>query len=604
MHFPLLQALQYIGLAALLGGPAFWYLIFRPAMQEATGAAARPMTSLVAALTRRIRWGVAFGMIAFAGAQVVEVVLRASEIIGTLDFEELRRLIHASFGFKMTLFRALAGIIFGIAALWLPRLWIGLAVVGLVVAAAYSQTGHTFGVALDVPLMYIVDVIHVLANALWGGGLIYFALLPWRTLREEHYDLLGRITRRFSALGMLAVVTLAATGMYMGSQLVYSLAAVPSTPYGQSLILKISLFVGAIVAAMVNRYVFLERLESPERRVNPGLIEWFGRVVRIESVILLAILVTTGFLTNRTPPRTPISIGETVVEAGRVGALQYDLRIEPREDGYISLYVRLQDEEGAAARGAQITATFDMPSHRMEPQRVTLREEAAGAYTGTVMLPMAGAYRAEFYVQHDGRDQGRFYANLGATLGVREVVLDQMTVRISSERLFYSIGGIPLLLGYLAVIVVGVWLFRRQALRKQSDLLLLLAVLLIVGGAWGVGSMVQVKGFPTTYVRNPVPRTAETIEQGRELFEANCMMCHGPKGRGDGPMGRDFQPPASDLTQMMTQMHTDGDFFWLISNGVPRTAMPAFDSVLSEEERWKIIHYLRELGRARIREEM
>jgi mono/diheme cytochrome c family protein len=36
-------------------------------------------------------------------------------------------------------------------------------------------------------------------------------------------------------------------------------------------------------------------------------------------------------------------------------------------------------------------------------------------------------------------------------------------------------------------------------------------------------------------LRNPQPPTTTSIANGKKLAEANCVSCHGPKGKGDGP---------------------------------------------------------------------
>jgi mono/diheme cytochrome c family protein len=93
---------------------------------------------------------------------------------------------------------------------------------------------------------------------------------------------------------------------------------------------------------------------------------------------------------------------------------------------------------------------------------------------------------------------------------------------------------------------------------------------------------------------NPLPGGPETVSAGRLVYQSNCVACHGPSGRGDGPAGLSLQPRPSDFAQhMLAGLHTDGQIFLWIKNGYPNTAMPAWGGRLSDEQIWQLVHYLR-----------
>jgi hypothetical protein len=107
-------------------------------------------------------------------------------------------------------------------------------------------------------------------------------------------------------------------------------------------------------------------------------------------------------------------------------------------------------------------------------------------------------------------------------------------------------------------------------------------------------------GVPKKYSRLKVnlSPTSEIIGQGKKLYEANCLTCHGASGRGDGPAGQNLTPSPIDLTRSTKmRMATDSYLFWTISEGgAPvNTAMPGFKSSLKQEEISKIILYIRQL---------
>jgi mono/diheme cytochrome c family protein len=104
-------------------------------------------------------------------------------------------------------------------------------------------------------------------------------------------------------------------------------------------------------------------------------------------------------------------------------------------------------------------------------------------------------------------------------------------------------------------------------------------------------------------VRNPLPVTPEMIEKGNGLFhgKAFCMTCHGRDGKGlggdidrstfQGPLPRDF----TDRDWQATR--TDGELMWILKNGSPGTAMaPFIPLILTEEEAWQVLRYVRSFG--------
>lgn len=85
------------------------------------------------------------------------------------------------------------------------------------------------------------------------------------------------------------------------------------------------------------------------------------------------------------------------------------------------------------------------------------------------------------------------------------------------------------------------------------------------------------------------------LEQGRELYQANCSRCHGESGKGDGPESAAAPKPPVDLTdQSFMAQKSAEDFFHAITNGVP-PSMPAFVADLSDDQRWALAAYLRSL---------
>jgi mono/diheme cytochrome c family protein len=101
---------------------------------------------------------------------------------------------------------------------------------------------------------------------------------------------------------------------------------------------------------------------------------------------------------------------------------------------------------------------------------------------------------------------------------------------------------------------------------------------------------------------NPFAGDAAAIAAGQIIFNTNCVSCHGPQGQGDGLAAAGLNPkPANLADRQMLDGLSDGYLFWRVSEGgamAPfNSAMPSWKAVLSEEQRWHVISFVRSLGR-------
>lgn len=103
---------------------------------------------------------------------------------------------------------------------------------------------------------------------------------------------------------------------------------------------------------------------------------------------------------------------------------------------------------------------------------------------------------------------------------------------------------------------------------------------------------------------NPNPVSLEIVQQGKQIFEGKgfCRTCHGINGKGLGSdiNPADFRGPLPrDFTDKEWQAaRTDGEVLWILKHGSKGTAMaPFIPLVLTEEEAWKVITYIRSFAR-------
>lgn len=109
----------------------------------------------------------------------------------------------------------------------------------------------------------------------------------------------------------------------------------------------------------------------------------------------------------------------------------------------------------------------------------------------------------------------------------------------------------------------------------------------------------RLRGLATTpsvkALVNPVPPTPLTIAEARDHFADHCAVCHANDGSGKTPINEGLYPPAPDLREADTQELSDGELLHIIKNGIRFTGMPGWGG--SDDENWKLVHFIRHLPR-------
>jgi len=104
--------------------------------------------------------------------------------------------------------------------------------------------------------------------------------------------------------------------------------------------------------------------------------------------------------------------------------------------------------------------------------------------------------------------------------------------------------------------------------------------------------------------KSPVASTPENLQSGRTLYRTHCLRCHGEKGRGDGPRAAALSTEPADLSDPVYQnLLTDGEILWKMTTGRrmgKEVLMPGMiNKIPDEEDRWKVVAYVRSLAARR-----
>jgi mono/diheme cytochrome c family protein len=135
-------------------------------------------------------------------------------------------------------------------------------------------------------------------------------------------------------------------------------------------------------------------------------------------------------------------------------------------------------------------------------------------------------------------------------------------------------------------------------MKKIFFVVLVLAALVLsaCGGASGGGSDAATTPapVPAEFAGKTNPLGADAASAGAEIFKNNCEACHGPQGHGDGPAGAALSPKPKNLPVLASAVGDDY-LYWRINTGKEGTSMIAWKGVLTEEQIWQVVSFIRTL---------
>ena len=98
--------------------------------------------------------------------------------------------------------------------------------------------------------------------------------------------------------------------------------------------------------------------------------------------------------------------------------------------------------------------------------------------------------------------------------------------------------------------------------------------------------------------------TVESQPGGKAVYDAHCVECHGPNGKGDGPSAAYLVPRPRDFTTGKYKirstesgtMPTDDDLIGSVRRGLYGTAMPGWDRILADGDITDVVQYVKSLS--------
>ncbi|MBQ10866.1 MAG: hypothetical protein CMJ45_04885 [Planctomyces sp.] len=470
-----------------------------------------------------------------------------------------------------------------------PTLWTLVVAAGAGILLTLSLVSHGAATTEVRSAAIFSDYLHLLAAALWVGGLFRlvmgFPLALSAGSAAGPRVAMGAMVPRFSTVAFLSVGTLVITGMF-GTWAQVTVAQAVATPYGWSLVAKLGLVLPLLGLGAVNLLWIRPRLTSD------GGARWFRMLVAGEALLALLVLLSVGMLTSLEPARQVASregIGQANILSFQdtTEGTDISLEIQPGRVGPNSYLVSLKDR-----LGNPIPNATDV-SLRLSYLDADLGEVAASSTAqgdGTYLLEegllnIAGPWQVELVVLRpdafDARTAFRF--EIGASISGSAGI----TPSAETGKLLWGIELALLGVLFLATgVPLGGWWTRRGAVIMGTGGISFMAALVLLFGSQSTGPGVGEN------LRNPFPPNPASLSTGKQVYAGNCLVCHGEAGRGDGPGALGLDPPPADLV-VHVPLHPEQTLFGFIHDGIPGTGMEPLADRLSDEEIWHVINHIK-----------
>lgn len=570
-----LRWLTVLSLALIVGS-----LIFGAAIWQPVVAPDSAVSQQLAAALRRLLLGAA--IVALLATLGTLVLSGSNTGLGVIDL-----LTGSRVGLLLGLRVLLAAALLAVLSLDLPYQRVVALVLGGGVLLTISLLSHSAAPqtrdasvlgAIETGVAISFDFVHLLATAAWIGALPAL-LLGVRVLRgnetEQLHGTPTLLVARFTGLATAAVIILSATGISTALQRLGRIGELWSTTYGLALLIKLGLFALLLAIGGYNRWRIAPLLATAARH-TPATLDRLRQSVRFEIAASVALLLAVGVLTASTPGRDALGLAPGYVGSATVEHSTLTLQVVR---GNIAGDIFALDTRGLPGEiQPEVILRVSMPAHQMGEQDLELREIEPGRWGERAsLLTMQGTWNVEAIVRAGGMNDLR-----------HTFLVD--TTALSGEQT--ASASLPVWALLLVVALVAVAFSHLPVNRSWRGRFQMSSIILIACAF--VATTIPYYVGRATETENPLTATPEVLEAGKQIYQQNCVSCHGDTGRGDGPAARALPGLPADFTQQHFAMHTDAEVFGWIKGGKPGTVMPGFEDALDDEQVWQVITYIRQ----------
>lgn len=344
--------------------------------------------------------------------------------------------------------------------------------VGVNALLTISLISHSAATAFWTPVTVAVDCLHLLAAAIWIGGLVGLAVtIPVIAHQTAAGQRLFRVVvGRFSAMALGSVGVLILTGLYSAWVHVGALDALRATDYGHALLIKLAFVVGLILLGAFNLlWVRPQLAQTAQSKNDDGgtrpVVRHFRQSIGVEVLLGAAVLLVVAVLTGLAPSRDEAAQADVTNLTQRTKADDLTVALTPStlQPGIITYDVFVT--KGQPVRdAASVMLRFSSADLGVDETEAIATTHGDGHYTVTgADTALAGRWQTRVIVRRTGRDDANatFALPIGGT-AVPAPAINPATPTVTAMTLLFGVGAILLV---LAILSGGAIISRRLSAR-------------------------------------------------------------------------------------------------------------------------------------------
>lgn len=417
---PIIRWLILLSIAGIVGGLTFDLFVMRPSLAKFKSDIPAPHTQILSGRILKLIW---LFMLVFLAASLAQLFLQAGNVSGerfpALIGQPTLTLLTNTYWGNVWLGRMASYLLLVVLLLarrsnsevlvgqsWKRPRQIAMLLTGTAIMLALSLVSHAFA-TIEIRITAVIsDFLHLAAASIWAGGLFHFACNASYLLKnlpqESHRQFMASFVSRFSVLAASSVAVLILTGLFSSYAQVTAVSAL-NTPYGRILLVKLALITPLLALGAVNLFYLSRRLSQ-----NFGAGLQLGRTVWTETLIIILVLLTVGFLITMEPARQvysrenvePEEVDSRLRLESMVDRLTGTVIVDAAEVGDKVVRVELSDANGRPVENASdVILTVTFPAEDLQPFVGRPRSLGGGVFEfDEVAFTLAGLWQANLLV--------------------------------------------------------------------------------------------------------------------------------------------------------------------------------------------------------------